>query len=182
MDRHSKNQLCTVEDGPYLKIENFTQAEDAWVKLQEDYQPRGIIALVSAFNELQRCRLENFANVQSFGDKLKLLQAQINRLDPEAKISDTWLKLHFLEGLSPAFEEWITSFHATYDLLHHQKDRRPSFDAIVKKASELEGVTSDQATAYLAAPTSRNGSKGNRPEKTTAQDPPFWCRHCNAMQ
>jgi hypothetical protein len=161
--------LHTLDEGPNLKVEHMDTAKSIWDKLTKDYEPRGTSVFVSIFKELRRCHLKDFANVQEFGDKLRNLKAKADRIDPDTAIADGWLKLYFLENLTSAFDQWVTSVYSNYDLLDPTKKLR--FDELVKMASEFEGESAIRNNAESSAFLAPNQKSQQRKRR-------HWCPGC----
>ena len=81
----------TLGPGPRLRVKAET-LEDQWEQLKHyrPIRPRQSTVLRSIFKQLRIIKLKDFENVQSYADKLIILQTQMAAISDDSKIGDSF--------------------------------------------------------------------------------------------
>ncbi|KAK5632995.1 hypothetical protein RRF57_008709 [Xylaria bambusicola] len=120
-----------------------------WNELHKNYKPKGKALFVQFYRKWEETTLESTGSVSQFAATLRQIQADMTALDPASAWPHSHVIRKFINGLSPEFDSFLTTWEISaseipeYDSINPaKKQQTQQFDSNRVKRNEQHKVLS----------------------------------------
>ncbi|TAQ89194.1 hypothetical protein B7494_g2489 [Chlorociboria aeruginascens] len=143
---HNKNDLAlgalegSLEQNVQLFVDNYTSAREMWLKLEQDFKPKGDKLLFGQLCSLERLSLKTCGDVANIADGIKHFEKRISSIKGYERLPAWFFSFRFLSCLGPRYNNFVSNLLATHAFASSNScSGRPlTFDQIVLMALEEE--------------------------------------------
>ena len=177
-------------------FENETNACKLWNRINKDCKPAGLATMNDLYRRLVNHSLGSCKDAADYIGQFKSIYNDILSIDPKLQLEPNFLIFLFHAGLGKEYQDYLTTYTQTHDVIGDDKLANPLEDAITQFQQTVRNLAPAwyQDTRTFAAhssrrletfagpddlitlPAQRNVVPG--PNACTIQKLVDWCTHC----
>ncbi|KAF6203143.1 hypothetical protein GE061_003559 [Apolygus lucorum] len=111
-DAKAKSKICLlIDESLYPIVRSCRMARDVWVKLEQNYECKGLSRRLGLLRQLFGLKLKQFGSMEEYLNEVLMISQKLDSID--AGLEDEFVGVVMLSGLSEEFEPMIMSIESS---------------------------------------------------------------------